>query len=174
MADINLVARPDRILGHGDSQRRQKIGRLIEGRNLVGFARAFGVFENKNAVAFGPVGRPVVQLVPVVDGFAHPHSALVVDVDARRIGKERFGRPERQFQLGIVNRERGQRFFRRHLGFSLMRHAQEQPKNKATPFHKEELLARRSHETGMRTIYREETGFSRVRPSRKSGCDQRS
>src|SRR6266849_10108128 len=97
MTDVNLVAWPDGILGHGDSQRRKKIGRLIEGGRLVRFSCSLAIFKNDNAVAFGSVRRPMVQFVPVIDRLADPDPASVIDVDARRVGKERLGGPERQF-----------------------------------------------------------------------------
>ena len=41
MADVDFVTWPDWILSHGDTQGREKIGRLIEGGDLVGSAGPF-------------------------------------------------------------------------------------------------------------------------------------
>jgi len=59
-----------------------------------------GVGDDQDAVAGFAFGNVTVgDLLPVVDDFANPNSAHVVDVDVGRIGQHRFCRKEAYFKL---------------------------------------------------------------------------
>src|SRR6266436_6622046 len=57
----------------------------------------------------------MVQCVAVVHGFTHPHAALVVDVHAGWIDKERLRGPQLEFQT-VGDFERGFSLLRWKLG----------------------------------------------------------
>ena len=73
------------IGGDGDAERGDDLLALVEDVALVGLARAGGVLEDDDAIAFGPQDGPVeVDTAIVVDGLADPNAAFVVDVDGSR------------------------------------------------------------------------------------------
>jgi hypothetical protein len=115
VADEDLVARPDRVLGDGDAERGKEVWRLIEGQCLISFAHGLGVFKDDDAVPGRPVGRPPVQPMAIVHRLANPDSALVVDVHAGRIDEQRLGGPERDFQ-SVGHPERAHGLLGWHLG----------------------------------------------------------
>src|SRR5262249_12679923 len=94
LADIYPVSRADRVLGNRDSHGRQDFLRLIEGNSLVRMPRSGRVFEDDNAVALRAEGRAMVKRVAIVDRLAHPDPSAMIDIHARRVDEERFGRPE--------------------------------------------------------------------------------
>src|SRR5262245_31908149 len=94
MADVNLHALAVRIRSNGNAERSDEIRRLIKRRRLVRLARALGVFEDDDAVAFLAIERLFVQMAAIIDRLAHPNAALVVDVHAGGIDEERLGGPE--------------------------------------------------------------------------------
>jgi len=78
----------------------ENLGRLVKDRRPVRLTAAFAVFQNEDAIAFLAAERPVLQLVTIVDRFADPDTAEMIDVDAGRVGKQRLGGPELHFQPG--------------------------------------------------------------------------
>ncbi len=116
LADEDLVTRPDRIFGDRDPHRTVKLRSLIKDGRLIGFAFALGVFEYDDAIARGPIERLAMELRTIVHRLANPNAALVVDVEARRIGEPfLFGREKRDFKP-FRDLECRQRLLGRHLG----------------------------------------------------------
>src|SRR5206468_1854040 len=61
LADVDLPARPDRVLGHGDPQRRLNFRRLGEYRDLVRPALSRSVLQDQDTIALGPQYRLAAQ-----------------------------------------------------------------------------------------------------------------
>jgi hypothetical protein len=105
--------------GDGNAQRSEHFGRLIERGGLIRDTRPFGILQDDDAVALG-TGQFLesTQLVAVVDRFADPHPALVIDVHAGRVDKQWLRGPEFHLQAGH-HLEGGLRLGRRHLSVDL-------------------------------------------------------
>jgi hypothetical protein len=70
---------------------RIDVAALIENCFLVGHAVAVGVFQNQNAVAFDSLRIVAVGEAAIVDDFAHPNTAEMIDIDIRWTQQHRFG-----------------------------------------------------------------------------------
>ena len=55
LADEDLVAGADGVLGDGDAERRQDLRRLVEDGAPCRLCRSLGVFEDEDAIALRPV-----------------------------------------------------------------------------------------------------------------------
>ena len=77
-----------------DAEGRDEVGLLREDRDLVGLARAGGVLEDDDAVAFGTTAG----LAAVVDAFGDIHAAALVEIDVGRVEDLGRGRPDGDFE----------------------------------------------------------------------------
>ena len=116
--EVGRVRDDDDVVEDGDAERRSPTGVLDERGDGVGLARALGVAQDDDAVAFGPALAALV-VDAVVDALGDPDATLRVDVEVGRVGQHRGARPEGDLQaLGDLEAaERDRAAFGRLVGF---------------------------------------------------------
>ena len=87
---------------------------LVKRDRLRGFAFAFFIDQNLNAIAFRTYERFVPQLATVVHGFSNPHATLMIDINTGGVEEHRFGCEEFDLQP-IARLHGGERFIGHHL-----------------------------------------------------------
>jgi hypothetical protein len=113
LTDKHLLPLPIRGRRNANAQRRDDLGRLVEGLGLIRLAVRVGVNQHNDAVPLLADDRPAERLAPVVHRFAHPDVALVIDVDRGGVDQQGLGgeeldlKPVRNLECpkGLIRRE---------------------------------------------------------------------
>ena len=91
---VRRLRHDDFVVDDRDAERRDEIRVLHEGRDLVGLARALGVFEHDDAVAF----RAAAGVAAVVHALGDPHAAVLVDFEIGWVVEQRRRGPHGDFE----------------------------------------------------------------------------
>ena len=76
------------------------VAALIENGFFVCFSISIGVFKDQDSIAFFPFFQvPVGDPMSIIDDFANPDAAQMIDINISRVGQQRLSGKKSNFQF---------------------------------------------------------------------------
>ena len=98
--EIRRLGNDDLVAEHGDAERSEHVGVLVEDLAGIRLPVAVSILENDDAVALLVILGTAPEVAAVVDRFDEPDPSSLVDVEIGRVDQQRLAGPKRHLQPG--------------------------------------------------------------------------